>query len=120
MMDPKRKSLWLLVIGGLIVALGLAFFISPFASSSPDGLNKVAIDKGLDAHERKPATTESPLAGYGVKGVDNQRLSTGLAGIIGVAITFGIGMIIFGLLVRFRSKAPSSGSSPPAMTTGGM
>jgi cobalt/nickel transport system permease protein len=119
-MDPKRKSLWLLIVGGLIVALGLAFFISPFASSSPDGLSKVAIDKGVDAHERKPATAESPLAGYGVRGVDNQRVSRGLAGIIGVAITFGIGMIIFGLLVRFRSKAPTGGSSPPATTTRGV
>jgi cobalt/nickel transport system permease protein len=119
-MDPKRKSLWLLIVGGLIVALGLAFFVSPFASSSPDGLNKVAIDKGVDAHERKPATAGSPLAGYGVRGVDNQRVSRGLAGIIGVAITFGIGMIVFGLLVRFRSKAPGGGSSPPAITTGGV
>jgi hypothetical protein len=119
-MDPRRKSLWLLIIGGLIVALGLAFFISPFASSSPDGLNKVAIDKGIDSQEQQHTTADSPFAGYAVKGVDDEGLSTGLAGIIGVAITFGIGLIIFGLLVRFRSKAPTSRSSPPAMTTGGM
>jgi PDGLE domain len=119
-MDAKRKSVWLLVAGGLIVALGLAFFISPFASSSPDGLNKVAIDHGFDGQEQESATADSPLAGYGVKGVDDDSLSTGLAGIIGVAITFGIGMILFGLLVRFRSKRPGSATdaTPPAMTTG--
>jgi hypothetical protein len=118
-MDRKRKSLWLLIGGGLIVALGLAFFVSPFASSSPDGLNKVAIDQGFDGQEQESATADSPLAGYAVEGVDDESLSTGLSGIIGVAITFGIGMIIFGLLVRFRSKEPSSGASPPAMTTTG-
>jgi PDGLE domain len=118
-MDRKRKSLWLLIGGGLIVALGLAFFVSPLASSSPDGLNKVAIDQGFDDQEQESATADSPLAGYGVEGVDDESLSTRLAGIIGVAITFGIGMIIFGLLVRFRSKEPSSGASPPAMTTTG-
>ena len=36
-----------IVIGGLIVALGLAFFVSPLASSSPDGLEKVATDEGF-------------------------------------------------------------------------
>jgi hypothetical protein len=118
-MDRKRKSLWLLIGGGLIVALGLAFFVSPLASSSPDGLNKVAIDQGFDDQEQESATADSPLAGYGVEGVDDESLSTGLAGIIGVAITFGIGMIIFGLLVRFRSKEPSPGASPPEMTTTG-
>jgi len=29
-----RKALAIFVVGGLIVALGLAFFLSPFASSS--------------------------------------------------------------------------------------
>lgn len=118
-MDRKRKSLWLVIGGGLIVALGLAFFVSPFASSSPDGLNKVAIDQGFADQEQEHALADSPLAGYGVKGVEDERLSTGLSGIIGVAITFGIGMLVFGLLVRFRSKEPDAdGSSPPAVTTG--
>ncbi|MFN8232865.1 MAG: PDGLE domain-containing protein [Actinomycetota bacterium] len=119
-MDRKRKGLWLLIGGGLIVALGLAFFVSPFASSSPDGLNRVAIDHGFDSTQTDHATNDSPLAGYGVEGVENQSLSKGLSGIIGVAITFGIGMIIFGLLVRFRSKEPTKGAGapPPAVTTG--
>jgi hypothetical protein len=120
-MDEKRKSLWLMIGGGLIVALALAFFVSPFASSSPDGLNKVAIDEGFAEQEQEHATADSPLAGYAVEGVDDEGLSTGLSGIIGVAITFGVGLIIFGLLVRFRAKqpeVPSTDASPPAMTTG--
>ena len=99
-----RKNLILFIVGGLLVALGLAFFVSPYASSSPDGLNKVAIDKGFADAEQEHATSDSPLAGYGVEGVENEKLSTGLAGIIGVAITFGAAMIIFGVLRTRRGR----------------
>jgi hypothetical protein len=109
-----RKNLMLFVVGGLIVALGLAFFVSPHASSSPDGLNRVAIDKGFSDAEKESATAGGPLAGYGVKGVENQSLSTGLAGIIGVAITFGVGMILFGLLRTIRARREAAGATGTA------
>jgi len=99
-----RKNLVLFVVGGLIVTLGLAFFVSPLASTSPDGLNRVAIDKGFSDTEKDHALGDAPLAGYGVKGVDDDRLSTGLAGIIGVATTFGLGMVLFGLLRTVRAR----------------
>lgn len=106
-----RKNLVLFVVGGLIVTLGLAFFVSPLASSSPDGLNKVAIDKGFSGTEKDHTLADGPLAGYGVKGVEDEKLSTGLAGIIGVVVTFGIGMMLFGLLrtVRARRAARTAG-----------
>lgn len=100
----SRKNLMLFVVGGLIVALGLAFFVSPYASGSPDGLNKVAIDKGISESEREHALADSPLAGYAVRGVENDKLSTGLAGVIGVAMTFGVGMICFGALRVYRGR----------------
>jgi hypothetical protein len=99
-----RKNLMLFVVGGLIVALGLAFFVSPLASGSPDGLNRVAIDEGFADAEEEHALADSPLAGYAVDGVDDEGLSTGLAGIIGVAITFGLGMIVFGALRAMRAR----------------
>jgi cobalt/nickel transport system permease protein len=43
----------------VFVALGLAFFVSRFASSSPDGLNKVAIDQGSTTPD---FTTPRPTA----------------------------------------------------------
>jgi hypothetical protein len=103
-----RTNLMLFVIGGLVVALGLAFFVSPLASSSPDGLEKVAIDQGFDETAEDHALAEGPLADYGVEGVEDEGLSTGLAGIIGVAITFGVGMILFGALRAFRVRRTSS------------
>ena len=99
-----RKSLLLFVAGGLIVVIGLAFFVSPVASSSPDGLEKVSIDQGFADTAEEHALADGPLAGYGVEGVDDEGLSTGLSGVIGVAITFGAGMILFGLLRTLRAR----------------
>jgi cobalt/nickel transport system permease protein len=101
---------------GLAVALVLAFFVSPYASSSPDGLEKVAADKGLDTGVNDHAAGDSPLADYAVKGVDNSRLSTGLAGVLGVVLTFGLGLGVF-MVVRNRAAAvdrPAVGAAPPS------
>lgn len=79
------------VVGaGIVVALLLAFFVSPHASSSPDGLEKVAGEHSLDTETRPHDLADGPLAEYSVRGVDRAGLSTGLAGIIGVLATFGL------------------------------
>jgi hypothetical protein len=95
---------------GLAVALALAFFVSPEASSEPDGLNKVAIEEGFADQETAHATGDSPLAGYGVEGIDDDRRSTGLAGVIGVGVTFAVvGGAVLGMrrLARRRSPGPT-------------
>jgi len=112
--DPKRKALWLFIVGGLLVTLALAFFVSPYASSSPDGLNKVAEDEGFDGAAREHALDDGPVAGYAVEGVDDAKLSKGLSGIIGVTLTFGLGMILFGLLVRRNDR----GATPEGVSGG--
>ncbi len=61
---------------------------------------------------RSMRSTTVPLAGYEVKGVDDAKLSKGLSGLIGVTLTFGIGMIVFGLLVR-RNRGDSSSDRRP-------
>lgn len=112
-MAAGRKSVWALVVGGLIVALGLAFLVSPYASSSPDGLNKVAIDKGFSDGEKESATADSPLAGYGVKGVESEKLSTGFAGIIGVAVVFGIALLLFAIVGNRKKDEPADDRGAP-------
>ena len=95
---------------GLAVALALAFFVSPEASSKPDGLNRVAVDEGFADQETAHATDDSPLAGYGVEGVDDDRLGTGLSGVIGVTVTFAVvGGAVLGLrqVARRRSSSPA-------------
>jgi hypothetical protein len=98
------SSLRIFLLGGLLVAVGLAMLVSGFASSSPDGLNKVAKDHGIAASAKEHLFENGPLAGYAVKGVDNDRLSTGISGLIGVLVTFGVGLILFGLVRVLRSS----------------
>ena len=76
-------------VAGLAIAFAIAMFASPFASSSPDGMSRVAINEGFDPTEKaSPIEDSSPVAGYAVKGLDQEQLSTGLSGAIGVAATF--------------------------------
>jgi hypothetical protein len=96
-----RMRLAAFVAAGLLVALALAFFVSPQAGSQPDGLDKVASDQGFADQATTQRTEDSPLAGYGVDGVDNDRLSTGLAGVIGVSVTF---VLAGGLFVVLRRR----------------
>ncbi|MFD9371088.1 energy-coupling factor ABC transporter permease [Streptomyces sp. NPDC060020] len=88
---------------GLVTALVLAGFVSYYASASPDGLEKVAADKGIDAKVEDHAAADSPLADYGVKNVDDARLSGGLAGVIGVGVTVVAGTGIFWAVRRRRT-----------------
>ena len=88
---------------GLIVALLLAFVVAPHASSDPDGLNKVAADEGFADEAGAHALEDAPTAGYDVRGVEDDGLSRGLAGIIGVGVTFALGFGLFAL-VRKNNK----------------
>ncbi|MEV4532906.1 PDGLE domain-containing protein [Asanoa sp. NPDC049518] len=108
-----KKRLGWFIAGGLLVAALLAGVVSSFASSSPDGLDAAA-RKGctFDAddnitggtcmaqQERAHQLKDSPLADYGIKGIDNEFLSTGLSGVLGVAVTFAIGGGVFWLVRR--------------------
>jgi hypothetical protein len=106
----RSSNLRLFLAGGLLVAIGLGLVVSGFASSSPDGLERVAEDKGFLETAQDHLFVDGPLAGYAVKGVDNQRLSTGLSGLVGVLITFGVGLALFAL-VRGR-RSGDKGSEP--------
>lgn len=92
----------LFLVAGLLIALGLALFVSPFADSSPDGLTKVAEDEGFASAEQEHDLADSPVADYEVSGVDDDRLRTGLAGVVGVLVTFGVGVGAFAVLRTLR------------------
>lgn len=102
MTTTRRTKTFLL--GGLLVAFLLAAVVSHYASSKPDGLEKVAADKGIAAREKEHPMASSPLADYSAKGVDNAWLSGGIAGVAGVTVTFALGCgLVF--LVRRRNAA---------------
>lgn len=91
-------------VGALLITLFLAGGVSFYASSHPDGLEKVAEDIGFIDSAKKHSVEKSPLADYGVKGIDNERLSVGLSGVIGVLGTAAISVGIFYFLRKDKSK----------------
>jgi PDGLE domain len=92
----------LFVILALAVAIGLATAVSPYASSSPDGLEQVAGDKAfLDQARLHSIQDRSPVPDYAVPGIDNPRVATGLAGFGGTLLVFGLG---YGLVVATRRR----------------
>lgn len=95
------------LIAGLLISLILAVFISPFASSSPDGLEKVAEDKGfihLAEEEGVTVWESSPVPDYAVPGIKNEYLKTALAGFIGTAIMLGLGFVLARALSKDKRR----------------
>jgi PDGLE domain len=115
----RSSSLRWFVAGGLLLAAVLALVVSGFASSSPDGLERVAEDKGFLENAKDHLFADGPLADYAVKGVDNERLSTGLSGLIGVLVTFGVGWALFALVRRRRSGSEGGAGNPGASKDAG-
>jgi len=84
--------------GALIFALVLAL-LSPLASSSPDGLERVAEDKGFMETAREAVFEVIP--DYVMPGIRSEAIATILAGIIGTLILFSMG---YGLAKLLRTK----------------
>ncbi len=75
----------------LLVALLLGGVVSYYASGAPDGLSRVAEDQGISRTERPHHSEDSPLAGYAVRGIGDDRLARGLAGVVGVGVVLLLG-----------------------------
>jgi hypothetical protein len=82
----------------LAVAVGLATAASPFASSSPDGLERIAAD---NAFLERGEPRNAPVPDYAFPGVDDPRVATGLAGFAGTLLVFGLG---YGVTVTARRR----------------
>ncbi|MEQ8221285.1 MAG: PDGLE domain-containing protein [Candidatus Eremiobacterota bacterium] len=98
------------IIGALIVSVLLALFLSPFASKSPDGLEKVAEDKKFLSGGEGQEKWKAPLPDYTLPGVKHEGLSTSVAGVIGTIITFLL-VIIAGFLLKKRGKKQNEESN---------
>ena len=87
----------------LIICLLVAVF-SPLASSSPDGLEKVAEEEGFVslAHE----APFQVIADYVFPGMENEAMATVLAGLTGTLIVF---ISVYGLTWLMKSRRKSAG-----------
>ena len=82
----------------LIISLLIAV-LSPLASSSPDGLERVAEDKGFT-----DLAWEAPfhiIADYVFPGMENEAVATICSGLIGTLILFGL---VYGVAWLLKSR----------------
>jgi hypothetical protein len=108
-----------LVLAGLLVALLLAGVASYYASSHPDGLEYVAERTGFLDSADEHAAADGPLADYRTKGVDDARVSGGLAGILGVMVTLALAGGIAFAVRRRGTTDDEAGRTDDVRTPGG-
>lgn len=85
-----KKNIFFWLIGILVIA-GI---LSSFASGSPDGLERVAIDHNF-IHSEQAFLNFSPFSDYAFAGTESSFLATAIAGIVGVGITWGSIYLVF-------------------------
>jgi cobalt/nickel transport system permease protein len=90
-----------IVAGGVVVALVVGIMAVFFASPHPDGLERVAEDKGFLDVAQSPAFNVIP--DYVVPGISNETLAAMIAIILGTLLLFAVGYGIARLLRR-RSR----------------
>src|SRR5688572_10184227 len=91
----------LVTVVALAVAVALATAASPFASASPDGLEKVAEEQAfVDRGRLAPIQERAPVPDYAFPGVDDPRLATALAGFVGTLAVFALGAGVVALVRR--------------------
>jgi hypothetical protein len=96
-MNWLKRHWW---VTGVLLALVVALF-SPLASPDPDGLERVAEDKGFITRARE--TPYKIIPDYLFPGIADENAATILAGIVGTLLVFGL---TYGLAwaLRRRSK----------------
>lgn len=92
---------------GLAASFVLAGFVSFYASASPDGLEQVAAEQGIDKNVEEHAAADSPLADYSISGISDGRISGGLAGAVGVGATVVVGSGVFWAVRGRRAGRPA-------------
>jgi cobalt/nickel transport system permease protein len=99
---PRGAGVEFLVIG-LVITLGLAIFVSPYACAWPDGLDKVAEKFGFAGHAANLIKTWIP--DYKMPGISSAGIATAVAGAVGALIMFGLACVAGRLLVKNEVKS---------------
>jgi cobalt/nickel transport system permease protein len=87
-------------IQGLLVALGLAIFVAPFACAWPDGLERVAARLGLESAAASAWIVSPPMRDYAFPGLRRIGLSTAAAGAAGTLAAFGLSYLLARALTK--------------------
>lgn len=102
-----------LILIGVAIALLVAVSSAWLASGDPDGLERVAEDQDFIDTAQDPGYEVLP--DYTIPGVEDERLSTAIAGIIGVAV---VGALALGAGMLLRRRDSGTSRTPPGSRRG--
>jgi hypothetical protein len=105
-MSRVSKGVWSLIFVGLMISLIIAGVVSYYADPNPDGLERVAEDQGFIEDAADSANAEIFASDYGIAGVEDERLSVGLAGALGIVVMIVVGFGLFWFLGRGKKSTP--------------
>ena len=100
------------VVFGLVISLGLGMFVSPLASTWPDGLKTVAATLGFLGRAVTTPLVPSLIPNYVLPGIASPAWATALAGGIGTTAIFLLVLGVARLLVPRRR--PDGGPASPS------
>lgn len=103
-------------LAAVLLIVALAAVVSQFASSSPDGLSRVAADHGISGSASLSGS--SLFADYATQGIRDERLSLAVAGVTGALLTavVGIGILSSANLLRRPGRPrPAVGATGPVI-----
>jgi cobalt/nickel transport system permease protein len=95
---------------GLLLSLGLAIFVAPFACSWPDGLEKVAAALGFEHRAASEPLLPAPAPDYALNlpSLQSAAVATAMAGAAGTIIVFGLSL----LLARVLAPGKETSTTP--------
>ena len=109
--EPDRSEGWRrsadVAAYGVLVALGLAVFVAPFASPWPDALQRAASSLGFAARAARSPALGAPLGDYAVPGLGSGPASVALAGALGTVVAFGVAYLAARALTPRGAGAPA-------------
>lgn len=92
-----KEKIFILIVA--IAALAIALFLSPFASSFPDGLEKVADKLGFADKASSFVNFKFIIPDYTFPGINSSFWQTSLAGFFGVLIIIAVFALILWITV---------------------
>ncbi len=99
---------------GLLVAVGLAVFVVPFACPWPDGLEALAVRLGFHA-QSVPGVIHVLAPDYRLPGIHSAAGATALAGALGTVVVFGLALLLGRVLARKPMKSqPKDATMDPS------
>lgn len=92
------------IIVGLLISVAIGTLVSPFASTFPDGLEKVAERIGFMEKGEGMPILSSQFPDYTIPGMTNEKLSASIVGGFGAGLLFAAGCGVGAILKRMKKK----------------